>query len=61
MNMSIASRIRETALRVPRAQARELFDLADEVGHLEETMNEIVGDACETVLTLDRMRIAGYG
>jgi hypothetical protein len=58
---TLAYRLRETALWVPRAQARELLDLAFEAARLEETMNNIVEEAQADAVALAWAKASGHG
>ena len=59
--ITLAERIRETAWRVPRAQARRLFDIAADVDRLEAAIDEIVGNACDEEKTLAEIEARGHG
>lgn len=61
MTPTIAHRLRETALWVPRAQARTLLELAFEADRLERCLDEIVADAQADALALAKAKAHGHG
>jgi hypothetical protein len=61
MITTLADRIRETALWVPRAQATTLRELAFEIARMERAIDEIVEDAQAEALALARAKVHGHG
>lgn len=61
MGPTLAERMREQALRLPRRQAIAIYQLAAEAARMEQFLDSIVADAAADVRALEHIRAAGHG